>query len=201
MSTACAVVALPIGRGGWGSEQGDDRSDEELLGLVARSDDAALAELYDRYSRSAYGLALRVLRDRALAQDAVQEGFLAVWRNAGKFEAERAKPSTWILTLVHRRAVDLVRREQRRRGEPLESAPMAAGEETSEQAELRERRRRVQAALGQLPELERQSLELAYYGGLTQSQLAEQLRIPIGTVKSRMFSGLRRLRNLLGEDA
>ena len=97
----------------------------------------------------------------------MQEGFLAVWRNAAKFEAERAKPSTWILTLVHRRAVDLVRREQRRRGEPLESAPMAAGEETSEQAELRERRRRVQAALGQLPELERQSLELAYYGGLT----------------------------------
>jgi RNA polymerase sigma-70 factor (ECF subfamily) len=182
-----------------GSEVGDDRSDEELLGLVARSDDLALAELYDRYSRSAYGLALRVVRDRALAQDAVQEGFLAVWRNAGKFEAERAKPSTWILTLVHRRAVDLVRREQRRRGEPLESAPMATGEETSEQAALRERRRSVQTALGQLPELERQSLELAYYGGLTQSQLAEQLRIPIGTVKSRMFSGLRRLRDLLGE--
>jgi RNA polymerase sigma-70 factor (ECF subfamily) len=140
-----------------------------------------------------------VLRDGALAQDAVQEGFLAVWRNAGKFEAERAKPSTWILTLVHRRAVDLVRREQRRRGEPLESAPLAAGEGTSEEAELRERRRRVQAALGQLPELERQSLELAYYGGLTQSQLAEELHIPIGTVKSRMFSGLRRLRDLLGE--
>jgi RNA polymerase sigma-70 factor, ECF subfamily len=200
MSTDCAVVALPIGRGGMGSEVGDDRSDEELLELVARNDDAALAELYDRYSRSAYGLALRVVRDRALAQDAVQEGFLAVWRNAVKFEAERARPSTWILTLVHRRAVDLVRREQRRRGEPLESAPMAAGEETSEEAALRERRRRVQAALGQLPELERQSLELAYYGGLTQSQLAEELRIPIGTVKSRMFSGLKRLRGLLGED-
>src|SRR4051812_20265985 len=184
-----------------GSEPRYDLSDEGLLELVARSDDRALAELYDRYSRSAYGLALRVLRDRALAQDAVQEGFLAVWRNAARFEAERAKPSTWILTLVHRRAVDLVRREQRRRGEPLESAPMAAGGETSDEAELRERRRRVQAALGQLPELERQSLELAYYGGLTQSQLAEQLRIPIGTVKSRMFSGLKRLRNLLGEDA
>jgi RNA polymerase sigma factor (sigma-70 family) len=182
-----------------GSEEGYARSDEELLGLVARGDDAALAELYDRYSRSAYGLALRVLRDGALAQDAVQEGFLAVWRNAGRFDAERAKPSTWILTLVHRRAVDLVRREQRRRGDPLESAPMASGEDTSEEAALRERRRAVQAALGQLPELERQALELAYYGGLTQSELAEQLRIPIGTVKSRMFSGLRRLRGLLDE--
>ena len=135
MSTACAVVALPIGRGGMGQRGGVRPVRRGAARAVARSDDAALAELYDRYGRSAYGLALRVLRDRALAQDAVQEGFLAVWRNAAKFEAERAKPSTWILTLVHRRAVDLVRREQRRRGEPLESAPMAAGEETSERAE------------------------------------------------------------------
>jgi RNA polymerase sigma-70 factor (ECF subfamily) len=175
------------------------RSDEELLELLAASDDRALGELYDRYGRMAYGLALRVLRDRALAQDAVQEGFLAVWRNAARFEAERAKPSTWILTLVHRRAVDLVRREERRRGDPLETAPQAAGEETGEEAELRDRRRRVQAALMQLPPAERQALELAYYGGLTQSELAARLGVPLGTVKSRMFSGLRRLRDLLGE--
>ena len=84
------------------------------------SDDAALAELYDRFCRLSYGLALRILRDEALAQDAVQEAFLAVWRTADRFLAERAKASTWILTLVHRRAVDLVRREERRRGDPLE---------------------------------------------------------------------------------
>ena len=98
-------------------------SDEALLSLVAASDDDALAALYDRFGRVAYGLALRILRDETLAQDAVQEAFLGVWRNADRFLAERAKASTWILTLVHRRAVDLVRREDIRRGEPLERAP------------------------------------------------------------------------------
>jgi len=98
-------------------------SDEALVALAARSEESALAELYDRYGRLAYGLALRILRDPALAEDAVQEGFLAVWRNAQRFVPERAKASTWILTLVHRRAVDLVRREQRRRTDSLELAP------------------------------------------------------------------------------
>src|SRR5581483_4716266 len=95
-------------------------SEEGLVALVARGDDAALAELYDRVGRVAYGLAYRVLRDERLAEDAVQEGFLAVWRMAAGFSAERAKARTWILTLVHRRAVDLVRREERRRAEPLD---------------------------------------------------------------------------------
>src|SRR5213592_3194564 len=95
-------------------------SDEAVVALVARSDETALAELYDRFGRIAYGLALRLVRDPALAEDAVQEGFLTVWRNAARFVPERAKASTWVLTLVHRRAVDLVRREERRRAEPLE---------------------------------------------------------------------------------
>src|ERR687885_1587461 len=98
-------------------------SDEALVALVARSDDTALAELYDRFGRAAYGLALRVLRDAALAQDAVQEAFLTAWRTAPGFDPQRASASTWLLTLVHRRAVDVVRREERRRGEPLEAAP------------------------------------------------------------------------------
>ena len=100
-------------------------SDEALVALVARSDENALAELYDRHGRVAFGLALRVLRDRNLAEDAVQEAFLAVWRTAGSFMPERAKASTWILMLVHRRAVDAVRREERRTTEPLENAPRA----------------------------------------------------------------------------
>ena len=107
-------------------------SDEALLSLVASSDEDALAALYDRFGRVAYGLALRILRDQALAQDAVQEAFLGVWRNADRFLAERAKASTWILTLVHRRAVDLVRREDIRRGEPLERAPEPAEPKTAE---------------------------------------------------------------------
>src|SRR5919199_2558205 len=98
-------------------------SDEALVALVARSDNAALAKLYDRFGRSAYGVALRILRDPALAQDAVQEAFLGAWRTAPSFDARRARASTWLLTIVHRRAVDLVRREERRRGAPLEEAP------------------------------------------------------------------------------
>jgi RNA polymerase sigma factor (sigma-70 family) len=174
-------------------------SDEALVALVARSDDAALAELYDRFGRAAYGLALRVLRDPVLAQDAVQEAFLGAWRTAASFDARRAKATTWLLTIVHRRAVDLVRREERRRGAPLEDAPVPAGESTDEEAWVREQRREVQAALAQLPADQREALELAYYGGLTQSEVAERLGVPLGTVKSRMFAGLSKLRDLLGD--
>jgi RNA polymerase sigma-70 factor (ECF subfamily) len=178
-------------------------SDEALVALVARGDDAALGELYDRVGGIAYGLALRVLRDERLAEDAVQEGFVAVWRSAAAFRAERAKASTWILTLVHRRAVDLVRREERRRAEPL-TEEMTAGaglatEATEEAAWLRFERERVQAALQQLPDVQREALELAYYGGFSQSELAERLGVPLGTIKSRMFAGLARLRELLDE--
>lgn len=172
--------------------------DEAVLALVARSDETALAELYDRFGAVAYRVALRILRDPALAQDAVQDAFLTVWRTADRFLAERAKASTWILTLVHRRAVDLVRREQRRRADPLDDAPPdAGGAATDEEAALRERRREVQAALAQLPFDQRELLELGYYGGLPQSEIAERLGLPLGTVKSRMFAGLGRLRELL----
>jgi RNA polymerase sigma factor (sigma-70 family) len=174
-------------------------SDEALVALVARGDEPALAELYDRFGRVAYGLAFKVLRDRALAEDAVQEAFLAVWRSAGRFIAERAKASTWILTLVHRRAVDLVRRQQQRRAEPLETVAQASGETTEEQAWLRLRQARVREALCKLPDQQREALELAYFGGFTQSELADRLGQPIGTIKSRMFTGLARLRELLGD--
>jgi RNA polymerase sigma factor (sigma-70 family) len=174
-------------------------SDEALLARVARSDEEALAELYDRYGRLAYGLAVRILRDQSLAEDAVQEAFLAVWRSAGGFLAERAKPSTWLLTLVHRRAVDLVRREERRRADPLEVAPDPAGRTADEELAILTKRRIVQEAVAQLPAEQREALELAYYGGLTQSELAERLGVPLGTIKSRMFTGLGRLRDLLAE--
>jgi RNA polymerase sigma-70 factor, ECF subfamily len=175
-------------------------SDEALVALVARADEEALAELYDRFGRVAYGLALRIVRDPALAEDAVQEGFLAVWRSAARFVAERAKASTWILTLTHRRAVDLVRKEQPRRAEPLDVAPHESGDDTQEEAWLRLRRARVQEALKQLPDKQREAIELAYYGGFTQSELADRLGEPLGTIKSRMFSGLSNLRDMLAED-
>jgi RNA polymerase sigma-70 factor (ECF subfamily) len=174
-------------------------SDEALVALAARSDSSALAELYDRYGRLAYGLALRILRDEALAEDAVQDGFLAVWRTAARFMPERGKASGWILTLVHRRAVDLVRREERRRAESLERVSEPGGGSVEEDAWLRFERGRVQDALRQLPDQQREAIELAYYGGFSQSELAERLGQPLGTIKSRMFSGLARLRELLGE--
>jgi RNA polymerase sigma-70 factor, ECF subfamily len=176
-------------------------SDEALVALVARGDEDALAELYDRVGRIAYGLALRVLRDERHAEDAVQEAFLQVWRSAATFRAERAKASTWILTLVHRRAVDLVRREERRQADPLtdDSAAGVAPEETDEAAWLRFERERVQAALKQLPDVQREALELAYYGGFSQTELADRLGVPLGTIKSRMFAGLARLRELLDD--
>ena len=176
-------------------------SDEALVALVARSDEGALAELYDRVGRVAYGLAFRVLRDDRLAEDAVQEAFLGVWRTAAGFRAERAKASTWILTLVHRRAVDLVRREERRRADPLddETRDAATSESAEDAAWLGFERERVQGALRQLPDAQREAIELAYYGGYSQSELAERLGMPLGTIKSRMFAGLARLRELLDD--
>ena len=166
---------------------------------MARGSENALAELYDRFGGVAYGVALRILRDPALAQDAVQYAFLAAWRTAAAFDPARGNASTWLLTLVHRRAVDLVRREERRRADVLDaSAPVASGESVDEAVEMRAERRAVQAALAQLPPDQREALELAYYGGLSQSQLAERLGIPLGTVKSRMFTALATLRDVLG---
>ena len=202
MAFPLPVLALPAPANRFAMrKQHAHLSDEALVALVARDDEDALAELYDRVSRIAYGLALRVLRDERHAEDAVQEAFLQVWRNAATFRAERAKASTWILTLVHRRAVDLVRREERRQTDPLtdESETAQAPEQTEEAAWLRFERERVQAALKQLPDVQREALELAYYGGFSQSELAERLGVPLGTIKSRMFAGLARLRELLDD--
>lgn len=197
MSDYAVTLSPAVGR--QESEAAREPSDEEVLEAVGRGDDDALGVLYDRFGRLAFRLAFRILRDRALAEDAVQEAFLAVWRSADAYKRERAKPSTWILTVVHRRAVDIVRREQSRRGEPLEVAPEPSAGPADEDAVLRDRRAAVQAALTELPGEQRQALELAYYGGLTQSELAERLGVPLGTVKSRMFAGLGRLRELLAE--
>ena len=173
-------------------------SDEALVALVARSSEDALTEVYDRFGGVAYGLALRIVRDRSLAEDVVQDAFLAVWRSAPRFVPERAKASTWILTLVHRRAVDLVRRQERRRTEVLDDDfETTAGDSAADSAWRRLERERVQEALRRLPDQQREALELAYYGGFTQSELAERLGLPLGTIKSRMFNGLARLRDLL----
>jgi RNA polymerase sigma factor (sigma-70 family) len=176
-------------------------SDEALVALLERGEEVALGELYDRYGRVAYGLAFRMLRNETLAEDAVQEAFLTIWRTASRFVPERAKASTWLLTIVHRRAVDLVRREERRRTEPLGPGAEAVAPDSSAEdvVWLRLQRERVQQALRSLPDEQREAIELAYYGGFTQSELADRLGQPLGTIKSRMFAGLGRLREILVE--
>ena len=174
-------------------------SDEAVIEAVARADEDAIGELYDRFGKVAYGLSFRILHDATLAEDAVQEAFLQIWRSAGSYEPARAKASTWLLTFVHRRAVDLVRREERRRTLPEAAAPEPSGAGPDESVVARSRGEVVRAALTRLPTEQREAIELAYFGGLTQSELAERLGQPLGTIKSRMFTGLRRLRDLLAD--
>lgn len=172
-------------------------SGEGLLALVDEGREDALAELYDRYGKLAYALALRVLRDRQFAEDAVQEAFLAVWRTASAFSAERGSARAWILTLVHRRAVDRVRSEQRN----VDASDDSAEPELAFESVTSIERVRVRKALMRLAPAQRQMLALAYYEGLTQAQTARALGVPIGTVKSGTARALARLALLLDDAA
>jgi RNA polymerase sigma-70 factor, ECF subfamily len=169
---------------------------------MGSGDENALADLYDRYGRLAFGLARRIMRNESLAEDAVQEGFLAAWHGAANFSPERGSARARLLTLVHRRAVDMVRQSVRRHESPTEMIPekrLGTTDDTAADAALRDERRSVQVALSRLQPDERQLLELAYYGGLTQSELAARLDVPLGTIKSRTSTALRRLHAYLHE--
>jgi len=176
--------------------------EEDLLAALAAGDRAALAGLYDRYGRQAWALARRICADDDHAQDAVQEAFLAVWKGAARFDPVRGRVGTWVMTLVHHKAVDLVRREDgaRRRTTALDdertdlpSVPAAEGEALAAVTATAVRR-----ALDTLPDEQRRALALAYFGGYTQREVASLTDSPLGTVKSRMFAGLARLRAVLG---
>jgi RNA polymerase sigma factor (sigma-70 family) len=179
-------------------------ADEAIVRRIVDGDQRALGELYDRYGRPAYSLARRICADEGLAEDVVQEVFLAFWRDPSRFDAARGSFSTWLLTLVHHKSVDAVRRESavRRRTVPASDD----GEEWSalpgpgaDQAALGQVvAGQVRDALGRLPLEQRQALALAYYGGYTQREVATLTGVPLGTVKSRMFTGIARLRNVLG---
>ncbi len=177
------------------------RTDADLVTRCARGDETALGELYERYGRAAYGLAQRVLRDPALAEDAVQEAFLAAWRGASRFDPGRARVASWLLTHVHHKAVDIVRREASRppRSHAGELPERGDGGDLAAEVIGRADRSVVRAALASLRREHREVLELAYFGGLSQSEVADHLGEPLGTVKSRTHAALARLRDLLVE--
>jgi RNA polymerase sigma-70 factor, ECF subfamily len=176
--------------------------DDDLLERVAAGDDVALQQLYRRLSPPAYGLALRVLRDEHLAQDAVQEAFLQVWRDAGRFDPQRSSARGWVLTLVHRRAVDRVRREdlQRRNAGLLALHREEGPDHVAEVVQLRAEQRAVRTAMGHLTTLQRQALEMAYFEGKTQTQIAGELDIPLGTAKTRIRDAVIAMRQRLEVD-
>lgn len=188
-----AVVTIPR------TESAAD--DAALVARVLGGEQSALEALYDRYARPCYALARRVVADPVIAEDVVQEVFLAVWRDPSRFDAARGSFSSWLLSATHHKAVDAVRREENHR-------KRRAGTEGLEVREAREpaveeqvwqavRRTEVRAALAALPDAQRQALDLAYFGGYTQREIAGLTGIPLGTVKTRMLAGTRRLRALL----
>lgn len=174
------------------------------MAQVAAGDSLALGTLYDRYAASVYALGLRILNDRQQAEELVQETFLRVWRQAASYRGERGAPATWILGIARNLTIDELRRRGARPqpsdGDPeAQLALIASGEDDpAEQADARLRHEMVARALSQLPPEQREALELAYFNGLSQSEIAARLGAPLGTIKTRMRLGLRRLKGLLG---
>src|SRR5262245_6419453 len=164
---------------------------KNVLRRIAAGDHKALGELYDLFAGLAYGLALRILRDRTEAEDVVQEVFVQMWRQASRYDAGRGSPEAWVCTMTRTRAIDRLRRRAARREEPGDAMPLAAQTPATEETLA------VRKALDGLSEDQRRALELAYYEGLTQSEIADRLGEPLGTVKTRIRTAMIRLREAL----
>lgn len=181
----------------------DGLDDRALVSRVVAGDAEALEALYRRYARPCYGLARRILVDEQHAQDVVQEVFLTVWRDASRFDAARGGFSSWLLSMTHHKAVDAVRREEnlrkRRTSEEVLETTVSDAPRVEDEVWSLLRRSRVREALQLLPDLQREALTLAYFGGYTQREIAGITGAPLGTVKTRMLAGMRRLREALDE--
>jgi len=192
-----------------GGDRSADRlralADEELMQLVYRSNADAFEVLYDRHADAAFSLALRICRQRAMAEDVVQEAFLSLWRSRARYDRNRGSVRTWVLGVVHNRAIDAIRRRTvRDRGVVHDESAherVAAPEFTDVEVARREEAREVREALDGLPEEQSRVIELAYFGGLTHVQIASMLDTPVGTVKGRMRLGLSKMRMTLGNPA
>lgn len=179
----------------------DGLEDRALVARVVEGDARALEALYGRYGRACFGLARRILADEQFAQDVVQEVFLTLWRDAGRYDATRGGFSTWLLSMTHHKAVDAVRREENLRkrrttADALETRP-DDGAAVDDEVWSTMRGDRVRTALATLPAPQREALALAYFGGYTQREIAGLTATPLGTVKTRMLAGMRRLRDVL----
>jgi len=173
-------------------------SGEDLIRRMAAGDRDAFARFYDRYSPLAFPLILKIVRDRADAADVLQEVFWEAWQGAGAYDRQRGTPEAWMITRARTRAIDRIR-AVRRRGQTFvapvdEGLAPAAAEPGGDAAERAEDRGVIRSALDALPQVQREAIELAYYAGLTQTEIAERLRQPLGTVKTRIRLGLERLR-------
>ncbi len=177
---------------------------DRLLLAAGRGDRQAFAAVYDAVAGQVFGLVRRVVRDDAISEEVTQDVFLEVWRTAPRFDPDRGRATTWVLTMAHRRAIDRVRSEQAHR-DRTERAGIAARrpayDATADEVEVRDDHRRVNAALVAMTDLQREAVELAYFDGLTYRQVAEKLGVPLGTVKTRMRDGLSRVRNALEDGA
>jgi RNA polymerase sigma-70 factor, ECF subfamily len=174
---------------------------EDLIRRMAAGDRDAFSRFYDRYAPLVYPLVLRIVRDRADAADVLQEVFWEAWQGAGTFDPGRGTPEAWMITRARTRAIDRIRAVRRRSetfvppvDEGLAMAPVEAGGDAAERAEDRGT---IRTALQQLPEPQREVIELAYYAGLTQTEIADRLRQPLGTIKTRIRLGLERLRDVV----
>jgi len=165
---------------------------ESLLRRLSSGDHVALGQVYDRYAGLVNGLALRILRNRTEAEDVVQEVFVQIWRQAERFDPTRGSPEAWICTITRTRALDRLRRRASRREEPSEKAPSPTDPPKTEEALA------VRKALESLSDDQRRALELAYFEGLTQTEIATRLDEPLGTIKTRIRTALIRLRDVLG---
>ncbi|MGH2631351.1 MAG: RNA polymerase sigma factor [Actinomycetota bacterium] len=181
--------------------------DRDLIDRLRHGDEEAFRALFHRYAPSAKALAQRVVRRSHLAEEIVQEAFMAVWKSPGAYDADRGSVRSWLMGLVHHRAVDLVRREEAHRRRSEAAIPEAIEEQADHADEVVDRlgspeeRRAVRAALDELPAEQRDVLEMMYFAGLSQSQIAERTGTPLGTVKSRTLLGMRRMRGALAEVA
>jgi RNA polymerase sigma-70 factor (ECF subfamily) len=180
-------------------------ADEDLMQLVHEGDAGAFEVVFDRHGGAAFSLAYRMCGRRAMAEDVVQEAFLSLWRSGARYDRGRGGLRSWVLSVVHNRAIDAFRREVVRDSKDVHddgiTERMPARERTEAEVERRDEAHQVRSALHDLPPDQRQVIELAYFGGFTHSQIAEMLKLPAGTVKGRMRLGLTKLRVALGDPA